>query len=350
MKSYNSLYAKVCSIENLQLAFKKARRGKTRKPYVISFEANLNRELQKLKTELETFSYVPRPLKTFVIRDPKTRVISASDFRDRIIHHALCNILEPIFEKTFIYDSYASRKNKGTHKAIKRFDEFKRKTAKNGKLVKYAKTENEVVGYVLKADIRHYFDSVNHEILLAIINRKIRDKGILWLIKKILDNHSNPSRGMPIGNLTSQLFANVYLNELDHFVKHTLRAKYYIRYLDDFVILDRNREKLKYYKSQINEFLKTLKLELHPDKSKIIPLHNGINFLGFRIFYHYKLLKKSNTRLFYKRMKNLEIAYKNEELSREELLENIEGWLAYARYGNTYRLRRSVAQRLYRYL
>ncbi|MFH1978126.1 MAG: reverse transcriptase/maturase family protein [Candidatus Aenigmatarchaeota archaeon] len=287
-----------------------------------------------------------------MIRDPKTRVISASDFRDRVVHHALFNIIEPIFEKTFIHDSYASRKNKGTHKAIERFDEFKRKTARNGKLIKNAKTNNIVIGYVLKADIKHYFDSVDHEVMINIIKKKISDKHVLWLVKKILDNHNTkmPCKGMPIGNLTSQTFANVYLNSLDYFVKQKLRARYYIRYLDDFVIFDRSKEKLEKYKNQISEFLKTIKLELHPNKSKIIPLHKGINFLGFRIFYYHKLLKKSNIRLFRKRTIELEKSYICGETSKDKLCEKINGWLEYARHGDTYKLRKRIQDEISHFL
>lgn len=153
MKTHNNLFDKLCSLENLKLAFKRARKGKTKKWYVKEFEVNLEKELMKLKVELEMQSYKPKPLKGFVIRDPKTRIIYASAFRDRVIHHALCNLIEPIFERTFIYDTYANRKKKGVHAALKRYDKFKRKVSKNGKLVQNAKDKNMVVGYALKADI-----------------------------------------------------------------------------------------------------------------------------------------------------------------------------------------------------
>ena len=183
MKIYSNLYQKLCCYDNLLEAFLKARKGKTKKDYVISFEQNLQNELIKLQWELLTHTYKPKPLTTFTVRDPKTRKISASDFRDRVIHHAVCNIVESIFERRFISDTYANRKGKG----------------------------------------------------------------------------------MPLGNLTSQFFANVYLSELDYFVKHTLRTKYYLRYVDDFVILERNRALLENYKARISEFLSTnLKIGLHP--------------------------------------------------------------------------------------
>lgn len=191
MITHNNLFNKLCSIKNLRLSFKKARKGKTKKWYVKEFEANLEKELMKLKIELETQTYKPRPLKRFVIRDPKTRVIYASDFRDRIVHHAICNLIEPIFEKVFIHDTYASRKRKGTHLAMKRFDEFKRKVTRNGKLVKNAKDNNMVVGYVLKADIKHYFDTVDHEILMKIIQKKIIDRKTQGKNDHSKENHFN---------------------------------------------------------------------------------------------------------------------------------------------------------------
>lgn len=226
MKTFNRLFTKLCSLENLLLAFKKARKGKKKKWYEKEFESNLYNELAKLKIELETHAYKPKLLKRFIIRDPKTRVIHASAFRDRIVHHAICNILEPIFEKIFICDSYANRKNKGTHAALKRFDEFKRKVSGNGQLVKDAKDSNMVISYALKVDIKHYFDTIDAEILLRIIGKKIADKKVLQLIKVILSNHNfkTEGKGMPLGNLTSQFFANVYLNELDYYIKHNYSA------------------------------------------------------------------------------------------------------------------------------
>ncbi len=172
------LWGELCSYENLGLAYKKARKHKTTKDYVIKFEENLKENLLQLHSELIFHSYSPKPLVSFIIRDPKTRKISKSDFRDRVIHHALCNIIEPIFEKSFIYDSYANRKGKGPLKAVERFDYFKRKASRN----------NSRKCYVLKCDIRKYFDNVNHNILINVIRNRIKDKRILWLIRKILYN------------------------------------------------------------------------------------------------------------------------------------------------------------------
>jgi retron-type reverse transcriptase len=344
MKTSNNLYEKTHSLDNLRLAFNKARKGKSKKNYVIEFEANLENELLKLKQELETLTYKPKPLKIFIIRDPKTRRISVSHFRDRVVHHALCNIIEPIFDKTFICDSCANRKKKGTSYAMKRFDKFFRKVTSNGKLLKNSKNNNMVMGYVLKADIKHYFDTVDHKIMIKIIRKKISDEKVIWLIEKILDNHNSKlkGKGMPIGNLTSQFFANVYLNELDYFVKHNLKAKYYIRYVDDFVILHKSKEKLVLWKWLINNFLKSIKLELHPEKSRIIPLHKGIKFLGFRVFYHYKIPKKGNLIKIEKRIKELKEAFQKNLIGKDKLNDVLNGWNSYLLLGNTYRLRKNI--------
>lgn len=274
---------------------------------------------------------------TFILRDPKTRKISKADFRDRIVHHAICQTIEPMYDKTFISDSYANRMGKGTLNAIKRFDHFKRKASKN----------NTATCYVLKADIRHYFDTVDHETLINILQRKIADEKLINLIRKVLDNHDTkiPSKGMPLGNLTSQFFANLYLNELDQYVKHTLKAKYYIRYVDDFVILDTSKTRLKKHKEKIDAFLKQqLLLELHPDKSRILTLDKGINFLGFRIFYHHKLLGTKNKNRFKKRLRQLQKDYEHNKIERELVVEKLQGWLAYAKNADTYKTRREIAK------
>ena len=333
-------------MDNLQLAFRKARKGKSGKWYVREFESNIDNELLKLKTELETQAYRPKPLSRFVIRDPKTRVIHASAFRDRVVHHALCNLIEPIIERTFIYDSFANRKKKGVHVGLERFDEFKRSVSQNGSLVKSAKDGNMVVGYALKADIRHYFQTVDNEILTRIISKRIKDEKTIWLIRTILANHDfkKKGKGMPIGNLTSQFFANVYLNELDYYVKHRLGIKFYMRYVDDFIILDRSKQKLTAYKWLIDNFIRQrLKLELHPDKTKIMPLHEGVNLLGFRIFYHYKLPRINNVRGFERKLeKCLSVEIGGGGATDEKVNKMLDGWFGYIMHGNTYKLRKMM--------
>jgi RNA-directed DNA polymerase len=332
MKTYNKLYEEICSINNLANAWLKARKGKTKKRDVLEFRENLRGNLFNLRKELLEQTYKPKPLKTFILRDPKTRKISKSDFRDRIVHHALVRVLEPIFDKSFIYDSCANRKGKGNLFALKRFDLFKRKITCN------LKSE----AFCFKADIKHYFQEVDHEILLKRIRRKISDEKVIRLIERILKNNvvGNPiGKGMPLGNLTSQFFANVYLNELDYFIKHKLKAKFYIRYVDDFIILHKRKKQLGIWKNQIDEFLKKeLKLELHRDKSKIILLSNGVDFVGFRNFYNHRLLRKRNiTKMSFKIEK-----FENDELNKEKLFEIFQGWNAYSKWANTFKLKRRL--------
>lgn len=331
--SYRELY----SLDNLKLAFNKARKGKTLKLYVVEFENELEKNLLKLHHELITKTYKPRPLQTFILRDPKTRKISKSDFRDRVVHHAVCNIIESLFEKNFISDSFANRKGKGTFNAIERFEKFAVKVSNN-----HTKT-----CYVFKADIRHYFETVDHFVLLSILERKIEDKEILWLIKVILSNYQTKEigKGMPLGNLTSQFFANVYLNDLDQFVKHQLKAKHYIRYVDDFVILDQSYSYLIYCKNEINKFIsQELLLKLHPDKSRILKLNDGISFLGMRIFSHHKRIKKKNISRFTRKFKRLRKEYKESKILREKALEHFEGWLAYTSHANTFKYRKHLVR------
>ncbi|MFA6073157.1 MAG: reverse transcriptase domain-containing protein [Candidatus Woesearchaeota archaeon] len=335
----NVTYEKLCTYDNLFLAYQGARKHKTLKPYVIEFEKELNKNLLQLQHELTTKTYHPRPLETFILRDPKTRKISKSNFRDRVIHHAICNIIEPIFDKTFIQDSYANRLGKGTLKSIERFDKFKRQVSKN----------NSTKCYFLKADIKHYFDNVNHQILIGLIKKRIFDEDIIWVITQILQNHKaeTEGKGMPLGNLTSQFFANIYLNELDQYVKHQLKSKYYLRYVDDFIILDTSIDTLIENKLAIESFLKKrLCLELHPDKSKIFPLEKGANFLGFRIFYNHKLVRKKNIKKFDRKFQLLKKDYEHKILEREKAIEKFEGWLTYISHADTYKYRKHLTREL----
>jgi RNA-directed DNA polymerase len=319
MKTYKNIYHKIYSWQNIVLAFKKARKGKTKKKYVLEFQKECLNNLQQLRFELMSETYKPKPLKSFVIRDPKTRIISKSHFRDRVIHHALVNILQPIFEPSFIYDSCANQIGKGNLFAIERFDKFKREVTSN---------LSEEAPY-LKADIKHYFKEVNHKILLKIIKKRITDEKVLNLIRLILNNPPPQTRGMPLGNLTSQFFANTYLNELDYFIKHKLRAKFYIRYVDDFIILNKSKAQLEKWRKQISNFLsKELKLELHPQKTKISSLSKGIDFVGFRNYYSRRLLRKRN---FRKIKKQIKLFFQN-KTSTKKFEDILNGFVAYSKH------------------
>lgn len=210
-----------------------------------------------------------------------------------------------------------------------------------------SKRNNEVQGYVLKADIRHYFDNVDHEVLINIIKSKVKDGKIMWLTRKILNNFGTEikGKGMPLGNYTSQFFANVYLNELDYFVKHKLRAKYYIRYVDDFVILHRNKKRLECFRDKIVEFLKELKIELHPNKTDIISLQKGVTFLGYKLFYKHKILRKRNRKYFLGKFDRYLKLYDEGIISDEQLIARLQGWFGYAQWANTYLLRKRIVEK-----
>ena len=330
MKTYNNLFNDVCSFENLHLAYLKARRCKRYRKEILKFSYNLEKNLLRLRSELKNQVYHHDPYREFTVNDSKKRRIKTAPFQDRVVHHALCNIIEPIFDKGFIFDSYACRKEKGTHRAIKRLEKFLRS---NKNL------------YVLKCDISKYFASIEHQILLELIKKRIADQKALWLVKEILNStyEKKLGTGIPIGNLTSQLFASIYLNELDQFVKHKLRIKYYLRYMDDFLILDFEKKKLHQIKEEIREVLQNrLKLELHPKKANVSPIDKGIDFLGYRIFGNYRLLRKSTVKRFVKRTGIYQKRLREGILSKEKFNNSLQSWIAYAKFGNSWRLRRKL--------
>lgn len=351
----SSLWQQLCSYDNLLLAHTKARQRKTNREYVREFEQNLRENLHMLQTELLLYAYRPVPLTTFILRDPKTRKISKSAYRDRVVQHALCSIIIPIFDKSFLYHSFANRKGKGPLKAVASFEKVMRKVSRN-----FTRP-----CYVFKADIYHYFEEVDHTILLRLISRRIEDKSVLWLIHRILENHVVPlkwskgtanqrtglffclKKGMPLGNLTSQFFANIYLHELDWFVKHTLKAKHYIRYVDDFVILHHQKTTVQYWQRCILHFLQEkLLLLLHPQKQHIREIHQGITFLGFRIFPYYKLLRKSNVQAFQRTQQCVMDTCDTSIITYDGLFASVDGWIAYAKYANTFGLRNRVTAEL----
>jgi len=341
-KTYKNLFEELTSFKNLLLAAGKSQKGKRMKPNTAKFSFFLEKELLRLQQELLSQTYRPGAYRNFFVYEPKPRLISAAPYRDRVVHHAFCNVIEPIFDKTFIFDSYACRIDKGTHIALDRAQRFLR-AAKFG----------------LQCDIQKYFPSINHDILLSIIARKIKDEKVLWLAKLIIDsspqlerkpNKPGPNelkRGIPIGNLTSQFFANLYLNELDYFVKFSLREKYYIRYMDDFLLFGNDKVRLRERRTEIAQFLESrLKLSLHPRKSIIFSARVGMEFLGFRIFRDYRRLKRENVKRFLKRMKNLQRLFSQGAVSVNEISNSLRCWIAHASYGNTYNLRKKILTKI----
>ena len=343
MKTHNRFFQKVCSFENLLSAARKAQRGKRFQDQVSAFNFHLERELYRLQTELQTQTYRPGPYYEFHVYEPKLRKISAAPYRDRVVHHALCNIIEPIFDPTFIFDTYACRKGKGTHKAVDRFTEFSRKNT-----------------YVLKCDIKKYFPSIDHEILKTQLRRKIRDAQVLWLLDLIVDS-SNPQeevreyfegddlltvlarkRGIPIGNLTSQFFANIYLNRFDHFVKENLRCRYYIRYMDDFVVLEKDKARLHQVKVEMAAYLAGFRLKLHAHKCQVFPVKDGTDFLGYQVFPTHRRLRPSSVRRARRRLRGLREDYDSGKISWADVNHSVQSWLGHVKHADTYGLRRAI--------
>ena len=332
MKTHRNLYPLIYAFNNLYLAYVKARRGKRYKPEVLQFSANLERELIALYRELVNYSYRTGEYRRFTIYEPKKREVAALPFRDRVVHHALCNVVEPIFERGFIYDSYACRVGKGTHAAVDRLTEFLRRAYRQWGGC-----------YVLKADVAGYFPSVDHGVLMDIIRRKIACPETLALIGEILDSwNGDIGCGIPIGNLTSQLFANVYLNELDQFVKHGLRARYYVRYMDDVVVLAADKATLWGWQRKIEQFLdEALRLHLNR-KTDIFPEGRGVNFVGYRTWRTHRLLRKRSVRGIRRTLKALGAKYVGGEVGVEMISAVVASWVGHASHADTYRLRCKV--------
>lgn len=333
----DDLFEKMISGENINLAYEKAINNKRIRPDILKFSFSREKNLAEIEYKLKNKSFVHSPYFSFVVNDSKKRIIWAAQFPDRIVHHILCNILNPIFEKTFIHDSYACREGKGVQKAVRRCQQFIRVASGGGK-------SKEKTVYCFKGDIRKYFDNIDRQTLKEIIRKKIESPGLLWLIDLIIDSHVG-EKGMPIGNLTSQLFANIYLNELDHFMKDRLKVKCYIRYMDDFVILDTDKEKLFCLRDLVKNFLnEKLKLKLHPKKSEYFPIIKGIDFLGYTVFWNYITLRKSTLKRFEKRLKKQWKKAKDSE-KLEVLDDAFISWMSYYRHARCNRIITNMYER-----
>lgn len=334
-RTAKNLYPAIYSFESLYYAYLRARRNKRYRHEVLRFTARLEEELITLQNELIYQTYRPGRHREFVIHEPKTRVIMAPPFRDRVVHHALVAVIEPIFERGFIYDSYACRVGKGTHAGANRVTEFLRRAqAEWGRV------------YCLKADVSQYFPSIHHETLKALIRKRIACSSTLWLIDTIIDStaeEGDPSpRGLPVGNLTSQLFANVYLNELDQFIKHTLRVRYYVRYMDDFVVLHHDKRALWDIKREVECFLADRLLLRLNHRTGVFPISQGIDFLGYRIWPTHRLLRKSSIKRARRGFKKLARDYAEGRIPLERVKASIMSWLGHCKHANTYRIREKV--------
>jgi len=282
-------YDEIISLENLFAAWREFRRGKSGRTDVQKFGLQLEDNIFALHQDLKTGAYCHGRYQQFVVHDPKRRAIHEASVRDRLLHHAIVRVINPIFERGFIFDSWSCRQGKGTHRAVDRFQKLAWRLSRN----------NTMTVWVLKLDIRKYFASVDRSILSGLLARRIHDPRLISLLGQVVDSFQF---GIPLGNLTSQLFANVYLDELDHFIKHQLCAKPYLRYCDDFVLLDCDERILRARLASITAFLETrLALVVHPEKIVLWPYHRGIDFLGFVCFPHHRVLRtKTKCRMFRK--------------------------------------------------
>ncbi len=336
MKRYGNLYPQIVEFENLLLAARKAQKGKRFRDNVLDFNYNLESELLTLQHELKTQTYQPGAYRTFRIKEPKTRMISAAPYRDRVVHHALCNIIVPIFERTFINDSYANRVGFGTHKALRRFTQFARSSR-----------------YVLQCDISKYFPTIDHAILKQFLRRKLKCRDTLWLIDTIIDNSNEQlplieyfpgddlltplsrRKGLPIGNLTSQFFANIYLNNFDHFVKEQLKVTKYLRYVDDFALFADEREFLAEARKSIESYLAKLRLRIHPIKSQLFATKHGANFVGFRIFPDRIRVRSANLRRGRRRLGRLQTHYAQGKIDKQKVDQSLQSWQAHLDHADT---------------
>lgn len=325
-------FEKIYSFESLYYAYRKARRGKRWKGAAAKFEVNLLEAINLLSAQLKTKRYTMSPYNTFEVYEPKRRVVMSNGYKDKVVQHSLCdNVLEPILTRSFIRDNYASQVGKGTHYGLDRLQEFMRRFYR----------QNGVDGWVLKCDISKYFYSIRHDVLKTLIRKKISDPDVLWLVDLIIDS-TEGNVGIPIGNQTSQLFALLYLDGLDHFVKEKLGIKFYGRYMDDFFLIHKDKEYLQYCLKEIEAFVEDRGLSLNA-KTNISPLKNGIDFLGFHTYLtesgavirKVRRRSKNNMRRKFKKFANLRAAGRIDDKTIEQ---SYQSWRGHASKGNCYRL------------
>lgn len=342
-----SMFTDICSWNNLLFAYRRAAKGKRGQRSVAAFEHQLEENLLTLQQELTTGTYQPGAYTSFYIHEPKRRLISAAPFRDRVVHHALCNLIEPIFERTFIADSYANRIDKGTHRALDCVQRLMRRYK-----------------FVLPCDVRQFFPSIDHAILRSVLVDKLPDDGTLQLADRILAGGANVlseeyemvyfpgddlfavnrPRGLPIGNLTSQFWANCYLNPFDHFIKRELRCQGYVRYVDDFLLFADEKQLLWQWLEALKVRMTKLRLVIH-EGSHPRPCSEGTSFLGFVLFPEHRRLKRRKGVFYQRKLRRLIAAYRAKKIARQAIDVSVRGWVNHVRYGNTIGLRKSVFRR-----
>ncbi len=339
----------LCSIETLFKAYKKASKSRRSRFDVAAFEYNLEENLFNLQKELQDRVYQHGQYHSFYIHDPKKRLISAADFRDRIVHHALVSVLEPIYEKLFLPNSYANRVGKGTHRAVKMCSSMMKRYR-----------------FYLFMDVRQFFPSVDHQILLDLLRKEINDENILELSQIILKSGEkvlntqydmnwfpnddlfakNRPRGLPIGNMSSQFWANVYLHGLDLFLVGSQAGEAWVRYVDDFIVFSNSKSDLHQIKSCTIRFLEKLRLVIHEGSAQPTPVSQGITFLGFRLFPGYKRLKRTKLINGWRKLSRSKRSFGEGYLPWKTFENQLKGWLNHVRYGNTWHLRNQILRNL----
>lgn len=339
------LFDAITSWDNLLSAYHKASRHKRGKSSVAHFEHQLADRLLLLQNELVARTYQPGGYVHFMIHDPKWRKISAAPFRDRVVHHALCNLIEPLFERRFIFDSYANRVEKGTHQAVDCLQFFARRHR-----------------YVLRCDVVKFFPSLDHAVLAESLAQIIRDKEVEWLVQLIISSGEGVledeyemtyfagdnllsalrPRGLPIGNLTSQFWANCYLDPFDHFIKRELRCLGYLRYVDDFALFSDSKTQLWEWKQALIERLAKLRLTIHESAAQVIPVSAGIPWLGFVVYPAHRRIKSRNVVKFTRRLRERWGEYICGQITFAEFDASVQGWINHVRYADTWGLRRHI--------
>ena len=339
---HDDLFGGIANFRTLHDAYRKAVIGKRRKPGAAAFAAGLETQLLRLERELLDQTWRPGRYVEIAIRDPKPRLVSAAPFRDRVVHHALCSVIVPLFERGFIHHSYANREGKGTHRAVTQYEHWR-----------------DSHRYVLRCDIHRYFPAIDHARLKTLFRRRIACPATLWLLDTIVDgsnaqepvNHYYPGddlfapfsrrRGLPIGNLTSQFFANLYLDGLDHFVTEVLRAPY-LRYVDDFALFHDDPAVLAGWRDRIAAWLAGRRLSLHPRKTIILPAREPSAFLGYVLRPGRRRLPEANVRRFRNRLRGLRDRWCAGTIDSASIDARVGAWIAHAAHANTWRLRRAI--------
>ncbi|MDO8430637.1 MAG: reverse transcriptase domain-containing protein [Candidatus Taylorbacteria bacterium] len=333
------MFDHVISLKNLFLAWQEFKRGKTGKLDVLEFAFSVENNIFRLHNELEQKIWKPDSYIAFYVRDPKLRHIHKATIRDRTFNQALFRILYQIFDIRFITDSYSCREGKGTHRGVLKLQSYIRRVTRN-----YSRP-----AFALKCDVRKFFDNIDHSILFNLIKKRINDSDVLSIINLIIRSfETNPGKGLPLGNVTSQLFANIYLNELDQFIKHVLKVKYYLRYCDDFIILEQNQDLLKEYIKRIGIFLQEkLYLQLHPNKVNIRKCTQGIDFLGYVVLPDHVVLRtKTKERIIRK------IIFLKEQLDKgfiiqETFDQTLQSYLGILKHCNGYKIQQEILDLAY---